>query len=128
MKIEKGAFLTLLIVLVGSLVSTVFHMTNPVDFDKLGATILIGFLLLSIVLIPLYLRKIKWGYLAGIFLNLIIIGAGVRTVFERSYFFSLSIYNISVVIIYVVSFIGLVLNYLSFKRSDKLSIKRILRD
>jgi len=85
-------------------------------FGALG----IGFLMLA----PLYWKRVRWGYVAGILLILaLFLGAGVAA-WSRILFFSWSIYNVSVVIVYVAALFGMFFSYRSFRELPSTSRSR----
>lgn len=112
---QLGAVAAILVILVWSLASIWLHLATPGGADKTEMTYFgalgIGFLILA----PLYLKRVRWSYIAGILLILaLFMGAGVAA-WSRILFFSWSIYNVSVIIVYIAALVGMFFNYRSFR-------------
>jgi CubicO group peptidase (beta-lactamase class C family) len=112
---QLGATAAILVILVWSLVSIWLHLATPGGADKIEMTYFgalgIGFLILA----PLYLKRVRWSYIAGILLILgLFMGAGVAA-WSRILFFSWSIYNISVILVYIAALVGMFFSFNSFR-------------
>jgi CubicO group peptidase (beta-lactamase class C family) len=112
---QMGATAAILVILVWSLVSIWLHLATPGGADKIEMTYFgalgIGFLILA----PLYLKRVRWSYIAGILLILgLFMGAGVAA-WSRILFFSWSIYNISVILVYIAALVGMFFSFNSFR-------------
>jgi len=121
---QLGATATILVILVWSLASIWLHLATPGGADKTEmtyfSTLGIGFLMLA----PLYWKRVRWSYVAGILLILAsFLGAGVAA-WSRILFFSWSIYNVSVIIVYVAALLGMFFSYRSFREFPSTSRSR----
>lgn len=122
---QLGATAAILVILVWSLASMWLYLATPGGANKTEMTYFgtlgIGFLMLA----PLYWKRVRWSYVAGILLMLaLFMGAGVAA-WSRILFYSFSIYNVSVIIVYVAAFVGIFFSYRSFRELLSTSRSRV---
>jgi CubicO group peptidase (beta-lactamase class C family) len=77
------------------------------------------------ILGPLYFKRVQWGYIAGIVVILGQFMGFVYGLWQRVYIFSFSIYNLSVLVIYLTALATLYFSFRSLGELPKLSIKKI---
>ncbi len=112
---QLGAAATILVILVWSLASIWLHLATPGGADRIEMTYFGAFGIGFLVLAPLYWKRVRWSYVAGILLILaLFLGAGF-TAWSRILFFSWSIYNVSVLIVYIAALGGIFFSYRSFR-------------
>ena len=123
---QTGATASMLVVAVWGLAVLLSLLVTPGSADRTEltyfGTLIIGYL----VLVPLYWRRVRWGYVAGIALIFgSFLGAGYAA-WEGVLFFSWSAYNLSVIIVYVIALAGLFFSYKSFRELPSARGKRAL--
>jgi len=109
---QAGANATLLGISVWSLTSLGFHTMTPLGMNILELTFLGTLTIVFWILVPLYWMRVWWSYIAGI--GLIIGGLGGGTAiaaWSRIFRFSGSLYNFSIIIIYIIGFAGIYCSY-----------------
>jgi len=111
-----GAFISLAVIVVWSVALVYFHLFEPIDFNQFEITALCTLAIASGSLIPvIWLRK-RWGYLLVIIVCAIVPAGGVYAVYEGSYFFSFSLYNLSVLLVILVAIAGIILSYKAYRQ------------
>ncbi|MDH5440257.1 MAG: beta-lactamase family protein [Candidatus Bathyarchaeota archaeon] len=113
---QIGAFATLLALALWGLAAlgtNLVTLSGAMDIEIIYfGTIIIMFCVLG----PLYWKRFRWSYVAGI--GLIIIGffggAGLAA-WSRILFFSVSVYNLSIILFYIIAIAGIYFSYRSYK-------------
>ena len=74
--------------------------------------IAIGIVVMVWILVPVYWKRVRWGYLAGmIVIASGFFGGGIASVLLHRLHFTWSVYNLSVIIMYVVVLIHVYTSY-----------------
>ena len=92
------------------------HLSEPVELNATGGLFLFTVAPASLALLPLNALRIRWSYLAGLLLHVWILTGAALTFFQRSYFFSISTYNLVVIFIYLVVLAGLALSVQAYRQ------------
>lgn len=116
---QLGALVTVLLVAVWSAVVAWLHLFEPIEINSLETTILITLLITSAALIPIVWLRISWGYLVAVLLFVGMFAGAIFAVSERSYFFSASLYNLSVIGVYLVAVAGIYLNLRAHRENPR---------
>jgi CubicO group peptidase (beta-lactamase class C family) len=112
---QTGAAAAILVVAVWGVAVLSSLLVTPGSADRMELTYFGTLIIAYLVLAPLYWKRVRWGYLAGI---VIIFGSFVGAGFaawEGVLFFSWSAYNLSVIIVYMIALMGLFFSYKSFR-------------
>jgi len=94
---------------------------SAMDPEMLEMTIWGTITALFWLLVPLYLKKVRWSYIAGIVVILSQFLGFVYGLWQRVYYFSLSIYNLSIVFIYLIALATIYFSVKSLREFPKLS-------
>jgi CubicO group peptidase (beta-lactamase class C family) len=100
---QKAAFFCILALAIWGLIATWLQVTIPG-----GATteelMFLGVLVpMFWVLLPLYWKRYRWAYIGGIVVILGMFAGAVKAALDPGLFFSVSLYNLSVILIYIIA-------------------------
>lgn len=123
---QSGAFLAHITITVWSIAILVLHLLEPLDINQFEITVLITLVSVFITLIPIYWLRTRGGYLAGILVYVGMLVTGVNAIVEKNYFFSFSLYNLSVILIYLVAIAGVYLNFKAYKQLPREKWTRVI--
>ncbi len=113
---QSGALLAHIAITIWNIAILVLHLLEPLDINQFEITVLITLVSVFITLIPIYWLRIRGGYLVGILVYVVMLVAGVNAIAEKNYFFSFSLYNLSVILIYLVAIVGVYLNFKAYQQ------------
>ena len=68
--------------------------------------------------------KVRWGYLAGLIVIIVMIAGGVNAVVDGSIVFSYSRYNMSTVIAYLIALVVIVFSVNAYRNTRCLDIRK----
>lgn len=106
------AFVTLLVIAGWGVVMLWMHMTTVAGATEGEITFLATLVIMLWVLMPVYWKKIQWGYLAGMIVVASgFFGGGIASVLLHRIYFAWSFYNLSVIMVYVVVVIHVYASY-----------------
>jgi CubicO group peptidase (beta-lactamase class C family) len=121
---QTGAIAAMLVVAVWGLAVLLSLLVIPGSADRMELTYFGTLIIAYLVLAPLYWKRVRWGYVAGIVLVIgSFVGAGYAA-WEGVLFFSWSAYNLSVIIVYIIALTGLFFSYKSFRELPSTRGKR----
>jgi hypothetical protein len=121
---QTGAVAAMLVVAVWGLAVLLSLLVTPGGADRMELTYLGTVIIAYLVLVPLYWKRVRWSYVAGIVLIFgLFVGAGYAA-WEGVLFFSWSAYNLSVIIVYIIALMGLFFSYKSFRELPSMRRKR----
>ena len=69
--------------------------------------------------LPLYAMRIRWGYVGGILASLGMFAGLAKSLLDQSYFFSMSTYNLSVVLAYIIALANIILSALAISQRPR---------
>jgi hypothetical protein len=121
---QTAAVAAMLVVAVWGLAVLLSLMVTPGVSDRMELTYFGALFIAFLVMVPLYWKRVRWGYVLGIVLIFgLFLGAGVAA-WEGVLFFSWSAYNLYVILIYITASIGLFFSYKSFRELSSTRRKR----
>lgn len=104
---QIAAFVAILILALWGLIVAWTQMTTPAGATTEELTFLGILVPMFWVLLPLYWRRFRWGYVGGILIILVMLVGAVKAALDPGLFFSASVYNISVIVVYIVALAGI---------------------
>jgi hypothetical protein len=112
---QTGAIATLLAAAVFGVTATGGVLMSPQGQPPSALVAFVGIIIIAWLLIPLYAKRIKWSYIAGIIVMIIgLVGLAVDPGTPPWYAFGELVYDFSFVIFYVDGFAGLYFSYKSY--------------
>jgi CubicO group peptidase (beta-lactamase class C family) len=112
---QKAAIITLAITALSGLTLLYFNLISP-SGANIDEILFLGTLTVMLTaLVPLYLLKVNWSWGAGIVVYLGLYLGAVVEVLDGVLFFSASIYNISVIALYIVATAGILFSFKSLR-------------
>ena len=96
---QLGALITLGILAVWGVVISWLHLTRPVGVDITEILFLSAVVPVYVILIPFYGLRVRWSYISGIIVILVLFAGVLKAATEHILFFSFSIYNLTTVIV-----------------------------
>jgi len=110
------ALASLFIISVWSIVVLWIHLFTLASGDYLEIAFIGTVALVSLLLLPLYWKRVKWSYIGGILLTTFSFICAIVIASHRVIFFSPSLYNIFVIVAYLTTFVCLLFSILSFRQ------------
>jgi CubicO group peptidase (beta-lactamase class C family) len=101
---QIGAVVSIFIITAWSIVVFLIHACNPLSADTRELSLIGTAAVVSLLSIPFYLKRIKWSYAGGILVTILLFVGAIMIALNRAMFFSPSVYNILVIVVYVVAF------------------------
>jgi CubicO group peptidase (beta-lactamase class C family) len=111
---QIGAFISIIIIAVWGVWVLWLHMTRPLGMENIEMLFLVSIVPISLVLIPLYWFRIRWSYTSGVLVLLGLFVGLIKSVIDRSFFFSVSVYNFITVAIFIVALVCIYFSVRSF--------------
>jgi CubicO group peptidase (beta-lactamase class C family) len=112
------AFVTLLIIACWGVLMVWMHVTTLFGATQQEITFLSTITITIWVLVPAYIKQVQWGYLAGmIVVTSGFFGGGIASVLLHYIHFSWSVYNCSVIVIYVIVLINVYTSYTCYENA-----------
>jgi CubicO group peptidase (beta-lactamase class C family) len=97
---QIGALIAMIILAVWGIWVTWLHMTRPLGIDYTEILFLSAVVPIYLILVPFYVMRVRWSYISGIFVVLILFaGVVFAAVVARVFFFSFSVYNLTTVVV-----------------------------
>lgn len=120
---QKTSIITLILTAASALTLLVFNLRNPSGTNTDEIIFLGTLTAILIALTPLYLKKVNWGWAAGITTYIgLYLGAG-KEALDGVLHFSASPYNIGVVMFYLVATAGIVFSVMSLREPPQIQLK-----
>ena len=122
---QTGANLTLLVIAVWAIISVWFHTQRPVGMIQFELTFMGTLSIIFWILVPLYWKRVRWSYVAGIGLIFGGLGGGIGVAMglaiapHRTLQFSISLYDMITLIIYVTGILGVYFSFRAFLELKK---------
>ena len=110
------ALATLLIIAVWGVLILWIDTRNPYGMDPLEFTFMGTLSILFWVHVPLFWKRVSWSYLTNIGLIVGGFGGGLGiAMLNRTLHISFSLYNVTSLIIYMISFLGVIFSIRAFR-------------
>ena len=124
---QIGAFATLLALALWGLAAlgtNLVTLSGAMDIEIIYfGTIIIMFCVLG----PLYWKRFRWSYIAGIGLIIIgFFGGAALAAWNRILFFSVSVYSLSIILFYITAMAGIYFSYRSYKELPHLPKRKTI--
>jgi CubicO group peptidase (beta-lactamase class C family) len=100
---QIGALVTLGTLVIWSAVQLWIHLFTLAGADMFEIIFLGTLTAVFLVLLPLYGKRVRWAYVGGILVVVAMLVGAVKAGLDHSYFFSWSLYNLLVILAYVVA-------------------------
>jgi len=113
---QIGAALSLFVICAWSIVVFFIHAYTPLSGDTLELALIGTVAVASLLLLPFYLKRVKWSYLGGVLVTILLVVGAIVIALERAIFFSPSVYNIFVIVVYIAVFACLYFSISSFRQ------------
>jgi CubicO group peptidase (beta-lactamase class C family) len=113
---QIGAVVSISIITAWSIAAFLIHAYMPLSGDTLELTFVGTVALVSLLSIPLYLKRVKWSYLGGILVTILLFVGAIMIALNRAMFFSPSVYNIFAIVVYIAAFACLYFSISSFRQ------------
>jgi len=113
---QIGAAVSISIISAWSIVIFLIHVYMPLSGDTLELALIGTVAVASLLLIPFYLKRVRWSYLGGILVTILLVIGAIIIASYRAIFFSPSVYNIFVILVYIAVFACLYFGILSFRQ------------
>jgi len=113
---QIGAVVSIFIISAWSIVVFLIHAYTPSSGDTQELAFIGTVAVVSLLLLPFYLKRVKWSYLGGILVTILLVIGAIVIALNRAIFFSPSVYNIFVIIVYIAAFSCLHFSISSFRQ------------
>jgi len=113
---QIGAVVSIFIISAWSIAVFLIHAYMPLSGDTLELAFIGTVAVVSLLSLPFYLKRVKWSYLGGVLVTILLGVGAVIIALERAIFFSPSAYNIFVIVVYIDSFACLYFSISSFRQ------------
>jgi CubicO group peptidase (beta-lactamase class C family) len=107
---QRAAFVSILVLALWGLLAVWIQMTTPAGATTVELTFLGILVPVFWLLLPLYWKRYRWAYVGGILVILGMLLGAVQAALDPGLFFSLTLYNLLVVLVYVVALAGIYLS------------------
>lgn len=107
---QRAAFVSILVLALWGLLAIWIQMTTPAGATTVELTFLGILVPVLWLLLPLYWMRSRWAYIGGILVILGMLLGAVQAALDPGLFFSLNLYNLLVVLVYVVALAGMYLS------------------
>jgi CubicO group peptidase (beta-lactamase class C family) len=112
---------TLLIVALWSAAVVWIHAVTPVSGDTREMAFIGTVTITSWLLLPLYWWRVRWSYIGGILVTVLLLAGAAVIASHRAIYFSLSAYNLSVLLAYVAALACAYFSVRSFRQCSPTS-------
>ena len=121
---QIGAVVSIFIICAWSIAVFLIHAYSPLSGDTLELAFIGTVAVVSLLSIPFYLKRVKWSYLGGILVTILLVVGAIIVALNRAIFFSPSVYNIFVIVVYIAAFACLYFSILSFRQRESRSRRK----
>ena len=98
---QLGALITLMVVAIWGIWVSWLHMTRPLGVEHTEILFLSAMVPFYLILLPLYGLRVRWSYISGIIVLLGLFAGLTKSVVDQTFFFSLSVYNLTTVAVFL---------------------------
>jgi CubicO group peptidase (beta-lactamase class C family) len=123
---QIGALVTLLIVALWSTAVVWIHTVTPASGDTREMAFMGTVAIMSWLLLPLYWRRVRWSYVGGILVTVLLLVGAAIIIPYRVIHFSPSVYNLSVPLAYAAALACAYFSVRSFRQRPSSSRRGIL--
>jgi len=102
---QIGALLTMVIIAVWGIWVSWLHMTNPLGLEYTEVLFLSAMVPIYLILLPFYGLRVRWSYISGTIVLLGLFIGLIKSILDHTFFFSLSSYNLMVVVVLLIALI-----------------------
>jgi CubicO group peptidase (beta-lactamase class C family) len=113
---QIGAVVSIFIISAWSIVVFFIHAYTPSSGDTLELAFIGTVAVASLLSLPFYLKRVKWSYLGGVLVTILLVIGAIMIALNRAIFFSPSVYNIFVIVVYIAAFACLYFSISSFRQ------------
>jgi CubicO group peptidase (beta-lactamase class C family) len=113
---QIGAVVSLFMITAWSIAVLLIHAYSPLSADTRELALIGTVAVVSLLSIPFYLKRVEWSYIGGILVTILLFVGAVMIALNRAIFFSPSLYNIFVIVVYVVAVACLYFSVSSFRQ------------
>ena len=96
---QIGALITMVIMAVWGVSISWLHMTRPLGADQMEIVFLSAMVPVYVILVPLYVLRVRWSYVNGIIVLLALFAGVLKAATEHILFFSFSVYNLVTIVV-----------------------------
>ncbi len=125
-RFQIGALVSTGLIALWSTIVLWLHMSEPMELDDTAALFLFTVAFGSLALLPLYALRIRWSYLTGILLSFWVLAGAALAIIQRSYYFSVSAYNLVVILIYLNVLADIGLSLQAFRQKTRSATRNTL--
>jgi len=113
---QIGSVVTLMIIAVWGVMVLWTHTRNPAGMDPLELTFVGTLTIIFWILVPFYWKRVRWSYIIHIGLVIGGLGGGMSiSLLDRTLHFSISLYNIITLIVYITAILSVFLSIRAFQ-------------
>jgi len=123
---QIGAAVSIFIICAWSIVVFLIHVYTPSSGDTRELALIGTVAVVSLLSITFYLKRVKWSYLGGILVTILLFVGAIMIALNRAIFFSPSVYNIFVIVVYIAAFVCLYFSISSFRQRKSGSRRTII--
>lgn len=108
------ALFTMILIAIWGITATWLPISRPLGINYTEIQFLSALVPVFIILVPLYILRIRWSYLNGTLVQVGLWIGFIKAVLDHSYFFSFSFYNLITVLILIFALLGIYFSIRSF--------------
>jgi len=123
---QFAALVALLMLVIWGLTILWIHLITPAGANMLEMVYVSTLTVIFMILIPLYWKRVRWAYIGGILIILVMFIGAVKGVLNHSIVFSWSLYNLVVILVYVVALIGIYFSIWSYRELAPTGTKKAI--
>jgi CubicO group peptidase (beta-lactamase class C family) len=121
---ERAALVSILILALWGLFAIWIQMSTPAGATTVELVFLGVLVPMFWVLLPLFGKRYRWAYIAGILVILAMLLGAVKAALDPGLFFSLSEYNVSVILAYIAALVGIYFSVRAYLERPHIGWKR----
>jgi CubicO group peptidase (beta-lactamase class C family) len=114
---QGGALATMLILTLWCALTLWSSLATPAGAEHLEIVFLGTLAPVSLILLPLYGLRVRWAYIPGLLDVLAMFGGLIKAIVDRSLFFSWSLYNVTVILVYAAALACAIWSIRAYKES-----------
>lgn len=96
---QIGALITIVIIAVWGIGVSWLHMTRPLGISHMEILFVSAIVPICVILVLFYWVRVRWSYISGIIVLLALFAGLIKNVGDHTYFFSLSAYNLTSIVV-----------------------------
>jgi CubicO group peptidase (beta-lactamase class C family) len=100
---QIGALIALGVLVIWGVADLWIHLVTPAGAGVVEIIFLGTLAPVFLILVPLYAKRVRWAYVGGILMVLVMLAGAVKAFLDQSYYFSWSFYNLLVILAYLVA-------------------------